>query len=119
MGAAEACSFTDAGRQLGLSSSAVGKCVARLEQWLNVPLFNRNTRCINPTHEGKAFLQTCRGRLMTHSYDELVIGGVLVAPFISYAVAALFVILIIRPILHLLGFSRIFSHPSIAESASM
>lgn len=52
---------------------------------------------------------------MTHSYDELVIGGVLVAPFISYAVAALFVILIIRPILHKLGFSRIFSHASIAE----
>jgi DNA-binding transcriptional LysR family regulator len=29
--AAEACRFTDAGRQLGLPSSAVGKCVARLE----------------------------------------------------------------------------------------
>jgi hypothetical protein len=52
---------------------------------------------------------------MTHTFHELVIGGVLVAPFISYAVAALFVILIIRPILHLVGFSRMFSHPSIAE----
>jgi hypothetical protein len=52
---------------------------------------------------------------MTHTFHELVIGGVLVAPFISYAVAALFVILIIRPILHLVGFSRVFSHPSIAE----
>jgi Protein of unknown function (DUF1656) len=52
---------------------------------------------------------------MTHTFHELVIGGVLVAPFISYAVAALFVILIIRPILHLIGFSRMFSHPSIAE----
>ncbi|MEH2562359.1 hypothetical protein V1289_001986 [Bradyrhizobium sp. AZCC 2289] len=30
---------------------------------------------------------------MTHTFHELVIGGVLVAPFISYAVAALFVIL--------------------------
>jgi DNA-binding transcriptional LysR family regulator len=60
MGAAEACSFTDAGRQLGLSSSAVGKCVARLEQRLNVRLFNRNTRCINLTHEGKTFLESCR-----------------------------------------------------------
>jgi len=58
--AAEACSFTDAGRQLGLSSSAVGKCVARLEQRLNVRLFHRNTRCINLTHEGKAFLESCR-----------------------------------------------------------
>jgi DNA-binding transcriptional LysR family regulator len=58
--AAETCSFTDAGRQLGLSSSAVGKCVARLEQRLSVRLFHRNTRCINLTHEGKAFLESCR-----------------------------------------------------------
>jgi len=58
--AAEACSFTDAGRQLGLSSSAVGKCVARLEQRLSVRLFHRNTRCINLTHEGRAFLESCR-----------------------------------------------------------
>jgi DNA-binding transcriptional LysR family regulator len=58
--AAEACSFTDAGQQLGLSSSAVGKCVARLEQRLGVRLFHRNTRCINLTHEGRAFLESCR-----------------------------------------------------------
>lgn len=58
--AAEACSFTDAGQHLGLSSSAVGKCVARLEQRLGVRLFHRNTRCINLTHEGMAFLESCR-----------------------------------------------------------
>jgi hypothetical protein len=52
---------------------------------------------------------------MTHTFRELVIGGVLVAPFISYTVAALVVILTIRPVLHLVGFSRIFSHPSLAE----
>jgi DNA-binding transcriptional LysR family regulator len=57
--AAEACSFTDAGRQLGLSSSAVGKCVARLERRLSVRLFHRNTRCVKLTHEGKAFLESC------------------------------------------------------------
>jgi hypothetical protein len=53
--------------------------------------------------------------VMTHTFRELVIGSVLVAPFISYAVAALVVILMIRPVLHWIGFSRIFSHPSIAE----
>src|SRR5277367_3096973 len=58
--AAESCSYTEAGRQLGLSSSAVGKCVARLEQRLSVRLFHRNTRCINLTHEGRAFLESCR-----------------------------------------------------------
>ena len=52
---------------------------------------------------------------MTHTFRELVIGGVLVAPLIWYAVAALVVILILRPILDLVGFSRIFSQPSIAE----
>jgi hypothetical protein len=52
---------------------------------------------------------------MTHTFRELVIGGVLVAPLIWYAVAALVVILVLRPILDLFGFSRIFSHPSIAE----
>jgi DNA-binding transcriptional LysR family regulator len=58
--AAEVCSFTEAGRQLGLSSSAVGKCVARLEQRLSVRLFHRNTRCAHLTHEGKAVLESCR-----------------------------------------------------------
>jgi DNA-binding transcriptional LysR family regulator len=58
--AAETCSFTDAGRQLGLSSSAIGKCVARLEHRLGVRLFHRNTRCIKLTQEGKAFLESCR-----------------------------------------------------------
>lgn len=52
---------------------------------------------------------------MTHTFRELVIGGVLVAPLIWYAVAALVVILVLRPILDLVGFSRIFSQPSIAE----
>jgi DNA-binding transcriptional LysR family regulator len=60
MHAAEACSYTEAGRQLGLSSSAVGKCITRLEQRLSVRLFHRNTRSINLTHEGNAFLDSCR-----------------------------------------------------------
>jgi len=52
---------------------------------------------------------------MTHTFRELVIGGVLVAPLIWYAVAALVSVLVLRPILNLVGFSRIFSNPSIAE----
>lgn len=60
MRAAETCSFTDAGRKLSLSSSAVGKAVARLEERLGVRLFHRNTRCITLTQEGKSFLESCR-----------------------------------------------------------
>ncbi len=60
MRAAEARNFTDAGRQLGLSSSAIGKAVARLEQRLGVRLFHRSTRSITLTEEGKLYLESCR-----------------------------------------------------------
>jgi hypothetical protein len=52
---------------------------------------------------------------MAHTFRELVIGGVLVAPFITHAVVALFVVLLIRPLLRFVGFSRIFSDAAIAE----
>ena len=52
---------------------------------------------------------------MTHAFSELVVGGVLLAPFITYAAAALVVFLFLRPILHVTSFDRLFSHPSIAE----
>jgi len=57
---AEARSFTAAGRQLGVSSSAVGKAVARMEQRLGVRLLHRNTRSITLTAEGALFLERCR-----------------------------------------------------------
>ena len=44
--AAEARSFTVAGRQLGVSSSAIGKAVARMEERLRVRLLHRSTRSI-------------------------------------------------------------------------
>ena len=50
-----------------------------------------------------------------HSFSELVIGGVFVAPFISYAVAALVILLALHPILRLCGFEKLFSHPAIAK----
>ena len=49
--AAEARSFTVAGRQLGVSSSAIGKAVARMEERLGVRLFHRSTRSITLTAE--------------------------------------------------------------------
>lgn len=52
---------------------------------------------------------------MTHTYRELVLDGVLVAPIVSYAVTALLLFLLLRPLLHLAGFARLFSHPSLAE----
>src|SRR5271169_2834093 len=58
--AAEARSFTVAGRQLGVSSSAIGKAVARMEERLGARLFHRSTRSITLTAEGALFLERCR-----------------------------------------------------------
>lgn len=58
--AAEAGSFVAAGNRLGLSSSAVGKAIARLEQDMGVRLFHRSTRSMALTQEGSLFLDTCK-----------------------------------------------------------
>jgi len=58
--AAETRSFTVAGRQLGVSSSAIGKSVARMEERLGVRLFHRSTRSVTLTAEGALFLERCR-----------------------------------------------------------
>ena len=58
--AAETRSFTEAGRRLGTSSSAVGKAVVRLEEELGVRLFHRSTRAITLTAEGQLFQDRCQ-----------------------------------------------------------
>lgn len=52
---------------------------------------------------------------MTHTFGELVVGGVLVAPFVTYLVAALVVVMVLRPLLHVAGFAKMFSHAAIAQ----
>ncbi|AIY40917.1 Transcriptional regulator [Collimonas arenae] len=61
--AAETSSFVAAGRQLGVSASAVGKSIARLEAKLGVRLFHRSTRQIRLTDEGTLFFERCKGIL--------------------------------------------------------
>jgi len=58
--AAEALNFTEAGRLLGVSSSAVSKTIGRLEERLGVRLFHRSTRSISLTPEGEMFLARCK-----------------------------------------------------------
>ena len=50
-------SFTAAGRDLGLSPSAVSKQIGRLEDRLGVRLLNRTTRKVAMTEEGAAFFE--------------------------------------------------------------
>ena len=52
-------SFTRAAEQLGVTKSAIGKSVARLEARLGVKLFHRTTRLMNLTEDGEAYLATC------------------------------------------------------------
>jgi len=52
---------------------------------------------------------------MSRAFQELVLGGVLVAPAFFYAAAALLLVVLLRPVLHRIGFSNYFSHPPIAE----
>jgi LysR family transcriptional regulator, regulator for bpeEF and oprC len=56
---AELGSFASAAKALGISSSAVSKSVARLEARLGVRLFQRTTRTLGLTEEGRVFFDTC------------------------------------------------------------
>ena len=58
--AADTRSFVAAGRLLGISASAVGKNVAKLEAQLGVRLFHRSTRHIRLTAEGEVFNERAR-----------------------------------------------------------
>ncbi|MBS3018974.1 HTH-type transcriptional regulator DmlR [Comamonas sp. PE63] len=66
--AADLLSFAEAGRALGISASAVGKNVARLEQQLGLRLFHRTTRQVRLTQEGTLFHERCR-RILDELHD--------------------------------------------------
>jgi DNA-binding transcriptional LysR family regulator len=61
--AARARTFTDAAERLGLTKSAVGKTVARLEERLGFKLFHRTTRLTKLTADGEAYLAACSAAL--------------------------------------------------------
>ncbi len=53
-------SFSAAGRQLGLSPSAVSRTIDRIEARLGVRLLLRSTRALSITAEGQSYLQAAR-----------------------------------------------------------
>ncbi|KZM49279.1 LysR family transcriptional regulator [Labrenzia sp. OB1] len=69
MAVARECSFTAAGRRLGLSTKLVSKYVRHLEAELQTQLFNRTTRSVSLTDVGSAYLERCRPIL--EQLDEL------------------------------------------------
>lgn len=56
-------SYAAAARVLGVSASAIGKAIVRLEERIGVRLFHRNNRSIGLTPEGAVFLAHCRNIL--------------------------------------------------------
>lgn len=61
--AARCQSFTRAAEELGISKSAVGKAIARLEDRLATKLFHRTTRQISLTADGQAYYASCANAL--------------------------------------------------------
>jgi DNA-binding transcriptional LysR family regulator len=57
--AAEAGSFAQAAERLGVTRSAVGKSIARIEQRLGARLFHRTTRRQSLTDDGQAYYERC------------------------------------------------------------
>ncbi len=77
---AETRSFVAAGQSLGISASAVGKRVARLESRLGVRLFHRSTRSITLTAEGTLFLERSRRILAEIEATEQALSQASVSP---------------------------------------
>ncbi|WP_434777375.1 LysR family transcriptional regulator [Neisseria sp. Ec49-e6-T10] len=60
MSVAESGSFSDAARRLSVSPAAISQSIARLEQDLGVRLFNRTTRNLTLTEDGRALYEQCK-----------------------------------------------------------
>ncbi|ULR32611.1 LysR family transcriptional regulator [Dickeya fangzhongdai] len=63
-------SFTAAAERLGLTKSAVGKSVSRLEDRLGLKLFQRSTRRLSLTPDGERFLISCQSAIDTLEQAE-------------------------------------------------
>jgi DNA-binding transcriptional LysR family regulator len=67
---AAAGSFVAASEKLGLTPSAVGKAVQRLEQRLGARLFTRTTRRVEITEEGSLFRERCEALVRDLDFAE-------------------------------------------------
>lgn len=96
---AETRSFVGAGRLLGISASAVGKSVSRLEDKLGVRLFHRSTRSVTLTAEGVMFLERCKRILAEIEAAEQELVSVAEAPRGKLRVSLPLVSALVLPVL--------------------
>jgi DNA-binding transcriptional LysR family regulator len=71
----EAGSFSGAAERLNLTSSAISKSIAKLEQRLGSQLFERTTRSLRLTDAGEAYYQTCQRVVNELSEAEMVLAA--------------------------------------------
>ncbi|KUJ81284.1 LysR family transcriptional regulator [Ruegeria profundi] len=62
-------SFTEAAKQIGISTKLTSKYVGQLEDRLNAQLFNRTTRSVTLTDTGRSYYERCLPLL--EQFDEL------------------------------------------------
>ncbi|MFP2903491.1 LysR family transcriptional regulator [Pyxidicoccus sp. 3LFB2] len=74
MAVVDAGSFVGGGRAIGLTRSAAGKALARLESRLGVRLLNRTTRHMSLTDEGRVFHEHCLQVLAALDEAEASVG---------------------------------------------
>lgn len=70
---AEEKSFTQAATNMGSTKSSTGKAVKRLEEELGLKLFNRTTRSIRLTEEGKIFFDAAKLAIDTLNEAKLLL----------------------------------------------
>lgn len=68
-------SFVAAGRALGISASAVGKSISRLEERVQTRLLHRSTRSLTLTPEGAGFLERSRSIIAEIQSAEAELAG--------------------------------------------
>ncbi|MDR3446372.1 MULTISPECIES: LysR family transcriptional regulator [unclassified Dyella] len=68
--AADLCSMSAAGRRAGLSPAAASACVQRVEAMLGARLFERTTRQLRLTEEGRIYIASCRVAIETMKEAE-------------------------------------------------
>ncbi|EYF06140.1 LysR family transcriptional regulator [Chondromyces apiculatus] len=115
--AAEAGSFALAAQRMGLSRSAVGKSIARLEEQLGVRLFHRTTRSQSLTDDGQGFYERCARALAELEAAEAALDSGRRAPSgkLRVSVPALFGRRCVAPIL--LDLAR--HHPQLELEVSL
>ncbi|MFP2958063.1 LysR family transcriptional regulator [Myxococcus sp. 1LA] len=74
MAVVDAGSFVGGGRAIGLTRSAAGKALARLESRLGVRLLNRTTRHLSLTDDGRVFHEHCQQVLAALDEAEASVG---------------------------------------------